>query len=1323
MNTTKNKKKSKKIKTEHKCKKEKNKIIPQKTAILKSKYEDNFNKNKTKHDPKINYINNLIKKCQLKYNSFIQDHRDVTMSGTKRYEDKSGEYYLQNLDKFQKNSLNFNQKSITSLNVNSNNNDNSNNSNFNNYYSNENIMKSKKKKLNEELIPIPTIKQKNKLKNDFEKKKLYNAMGNAKYIRRYQYSNNISKKQIEQYRETQKNEKIIFDKVKFIQIWWKTIFQIIKIQKNLKGYLFRIKLIQTLDKREKYIDKVLNLSKSLKKIFFLQFLQLLIKQKYNNKFYFQKWNEIIQKKLILENLINNYPSLKLFKESYNNESNNNSKNNNQINHKNEEIDLEKEFNKFQYNNNENNKSSLGIYQNNIINMKKIRENNLSSSSLVLKNRKKNLNIGIELSSSQIINRTKKKVKNEYELNNQTNYNKRTRKIIINNKRTYIFDSIKKNENKRNKSNNNKKLIKNTNSINTKTNIKNKYLKEKSFNDLKSIKSNYKNKNINSNKTITFFQSCTNKSNILTKSINTYNKNIRLTINVRDNFLKSKKDVNIKQKNHHYATSNLSNYSGNILNKKVKNKKKKVYENKLDEYNKKLNLEKNIEKDTLSLDNERNKKEKTQPYIESIFDESQFSMILDNSTLNNNKNVMSYENESEKLNNENKKMRSSSCLDFHSLICQENINNNEKQEKLERYFIKWSKKTILGLLFKKFEIKNKILLGWNILKKRYITKFINKWKIYNNFIIFQKFIKYLKKLQFKLVLNMIKDIGKKILLWKHFSSYKEIINKKTMIKYLIEYQIKKIKELKDIKKRNKKYLFFSDCDLGNNNNFITDIPINNYNNNFINNNINLNNSTNNCYIINNLNYNDNNTNKINIELAYGMDFNKNNLIQNQNNTSSFGNIPSKFIEFPKEIYNQKRIKNSLAVYKLNTNLVIDDLKDNNTIDNCNIFNYNISSKNKNNNNKCFGSQENNLSKSVFIPNNSCCSQVDLITQKNQLLMAINIIEHHRKSNKRKIFLSSFKKWKKLLVAVPNTNIIKNIRKKNIIKSKNSLIEFSGGTTDYEELNKNTMGSDGFHSEFDSKSEKKIFTKSLKIFSNDMINYKLNSKNTKGIYKKKTIGNCSNKGQNSIHKNNCKIKEILFNENPNIFQQNNISFSNNKISDSYYIAQSNIEDNENNNKKNQLINKNLNLLINNFDDKEYHSIESNNFENNIYEKYFGFKKTNKIEELEISFLPTNEKQEKIKNNNGNNCINSFNNKIIQKEIVNEFDKKNKREIIIEDIEEYNEYDAENENIVKKIKSEFFNYEQNIFFRTFYHSKRNLNIGLNEKEKEKIEKKNEV
>ena len=45
--------------------------------------------------------------------------------------------------------------------------------------------------------------------------------------------------------------------LKFIQLWWKTIFQIIKIQKNIRAFLFRIKLMKYLDKSERIFNNTL----------------------------------------------------------------------------------------------------------------------------------------------------------------------------------------------------------------------------------------------------------------------------------------------------------------------------------------------------------------------------------------------------------------------------------------------------------------------------------------------------------------------------------------------------------------------------------------------------------------------------------------------------------------------------------------------------------------------------------------------------------------------------------------------------------------------------------------------------------------------------------------------------------------------------------------------------------------------------------------------------------------------------------------------------------------------------------------------------------
>ena len=225
----------------------------------------------------------------MKYNSFLKQNKDVTMSGTKRYEDKSGQYYLHNSVKFQRNQLNLlNKKSITKPTL----------SNYQNN-NDKNIIRVNKKKLYDELVPIPKIKQKNIIKCEYDKKNLNNAMNNAKYIRRYQYSNNLAQKQIQQYNEIQYKE----NKIRLVQIWWKTIFQIIKIQKNIKGFLFRNKLHKILEEQRKYFDKVVNMIKIIKYIFRKKFFLKLMVFKPGIVYYFTRWKNITFKFQIFKKII------------------------------------------------------------------------------------------------------------------------------------------------------------------------------------------------------------------------------------------------------------------------------------------------------------------------------------------------------------------------------------------------------------------------------------------------------------------------------------------------------------------------------------------------------------------------------------------------------------------------------------------------------------------------------------------------------------------------------------------------------------------------------------------------------------------------------------------------------------------------------------------------------------------------------------------------------------------------------------------------------------------------------------------------------------
>ena len=98
-------------------------------------------------------------------------------------------------------------------------------------------------------------------------------------------------------------EKYFLEKIKFIQLWWKTIFQIIKIQKHLRGFLYRQRLIEELDREEIAVDNLLYFINSYKKIVFKIFIFRLRKYNPGISYYFIKWNEITNKNIIINKLL------------------------------------------------------------------------------------------------------------------------------------------------------------------------------------------------------------------------------------------------------------------------------------------------------------------------------------------------------------------------------------------------------------------------------------------------------------------------------------------------------------------------------------------------------------------------------------------------------------------------------------------------------------------------------------------------------------------------------------------------------------------------------------------------------------------------------------------------------------------------------------------------------------------------------------------------------------------------------------------------------------------------------------------------------------
>ena len=190
----------------------------------------------------------LLNKSQLKLASYIKAHNDVTLHGTKRFTDKSGEYYLKNVQlQNSKHDPNSNKKN--SLNT---------PQNIENCLNSMNFGKIKRRASKivtllpeNSLTPIPKKDGINRLAmaNGYGKKELKNAERTAVFIRRMEYATSMKRQMQDGRNMKNQNKKIIL-----IQNWWKTMYKIIKLQKNVRGFLFRKKLMNNLEHQEKLLQ-------------------------------------------------------------------------------------------------------------------------------------------------------------------------------------------------------------------------------------------------------------------------------------------------------------------------------------------------------------------------------------------------------------------------------------------------------------------------------------------------------------------------------------------------------------------------------------------------------------------------------------------------------------------------------------------------------------------------------------------------------------------------------------------------------------------------------------------------------------------------------------------------------------------------------------------------------------------------------------------------------------------------------------------------------------------------------------------------------------
>ena len=243
----------------------------------------------------------LLNKSQLKLASFIKNHKDVTLQGTKRFMDKSGEYYLKNVQ-MQNRHQDFKNHKRSSLN---------NPQNLENCL-NDNLLKIKRRASKivtllpeNSLTPIPKKEGINKtgFANGYKKKELNDAQRTAVFIRRLEYSTTMKKKMV-------KDNKDYENKVILIQEWWRTMLKIIKLQKNIRGFIFRKKLMDSLEHQEKLYQFITEFDNIYNYHSLRHFMDNLKKKRdYEKAKYMEKCEDFGEK---LENLeiIHNFKNLK-----------------------------------------------------------------------------------------------------------------------------------------------------------------------------------------------------------------------------------------------------------------------------------------------------------------------------------------------------------------------------------------------------------------------------------------------------------------------------------------------------------------------------------------------------------------------------------------------------------------------------------------------------------------------------------------------------------------------------------------------------------------------------------------------------------------------------------------------------------------------------------------------------------------------------------------------------------------------------------------------------------------------------------------------------
>ena len=632
---------------------------------------------------------------------------------------------------------------------------------------------------------------------------------NNEYFKRKQYSNNINKKNIKYFRDFYQ-ERTYLEKIKFIQLWWKTIFQIIKIQKHLRGFLYRQRLIEELDREEIAVDNLLFFIKSYKKIVFKIFIFRLNKYKPSIRYYFIKWNEIISKIRIMKKLLNTF---------------------NYKNIQNIILNTTTDLMKLDYVYNKN--FFLRDSTNSLVNNRGMKNDNYNEDNHI--NDENNFSVDAEKIMPSIENYSRKNNTKYLKTNLFTPSMKNNKYNIIGKDLTYNnsnnINKIKNNiyKNKFNKINKSKKIKKNLNEENkhrNSVNINNKPQRLKNKDLIKNCYSpSYNPLFLSNNKKIK--KRIKNNTNLLNtendksehnkiKSNNMTGKGFKR--NKINNKFVSKEIIPFSMINSLENNSKINNAlssPNNMINSH--NKKLKIYENHLQEYkkkehkikdnnpNKKENIK--VKKQKNSNNNQIKSKKNDIKYklkknlMSSSIDQLQnINNIIFNSNINNN---YFYPQNNTELSNNNINTISSFNSSFF------NTNKINKIIDPVKYLKLWHYETYCNLIRNKLRGLSKIFKFSKQFRKTQICVFFGFFKKFYIFIIEAKLKEYFIKYRNKIIRNILK----KCTVYKVFNRYKEIVFKKLILEklknYLITNQKLIYKEIeKDIENFNKNNYIFN-----------------------------------------------------------------------------------------------------------------------------------------------------------------------------------------------------------------------------------------------------------------------------------------------------------------------------------------------------------------------------------------------------------------------------------------------------------------------------------------------------------------------------------